>query len=69
MVAAWKAVLAQIEALPEPEQEQLVKLVEAEVQRLQGRGPGGAPAGLAPEVAASIDDLAAKHFDALGKLA
>lgn len=32
MVAAWKAVLAQIEALPEQEQERLVQPVEAEFE-------------------------------------
>jgi hypothetical protein len=69
MVAGWKAVLAQIEALPEPKQEKLVKLVEAEVRRLQGRARLLASEGVAPEVATSIDDLAAKHFDALGNLA
>jgi len=64
MVAGWKAVLAQIEALPEEEQEELVKVVTAEVHRLQARARG-----VSPEAAASIDKVAKEHFDALSKLA
>ncbi len=65
MVAAWKAVLAQIEALPEPEQEELVRLVTMEVHRLQAR----TQVGLAPDVAAAIDQVATRHAEALSKLA
>jgi hypothetical protein len=64
MVAAWKAVLAQIEALPETEQEELVKLVTAEVHRLRARTQG-----VSPDVAAAIDQVATQHADALSKLA
>ena len=56
--------LAQIEALPEKEQEELVKVVTAEVHRLQARAQGASP-----EVAAPIDKVAKEHFEALSKLA
>jgi hypothetical protein len=64
MVAGWKAVLAQIEALPDEEQEELVQVVTAEVRRLQARARG-----VSPEVAAAIDKVAKEHFESLSKLA
>lgn len=68
MIAALKKVIAQLEALPEAEQAEVVELLLAALkERASASGTRGE--GVSPEVRSVIDTVAERHVDALGKLA
>lgn len=69
MVLAMKKLIAQVEALPEREQTELAELMLTELKRRASGTQAKNSEGVRPEVEAAFDDIASRHFDALGKLA